>query len=162
VRAGPGRIALSLEPGERRILGRLVAELRTRLDDPAALAPDGALARLVPPAFPGDPDAEASYVALVRDDLLDGRRRRLALVEATIDRTELDDDEALAWMAVLNDLRLALGTVLGVTEDDEPTGPSPDDAQAFPRAVFAWLGWLVGSWVEVLEDTLPDATDDDP
>ena len=160
-RLGPDRIAVRLEAGERRVIGTLLAELRTQLDDPETAAPDGTLARLFPPAFPDDPEAEASYADLVREDLLDGRRQRLQTVMATLDARELDDQQAFAWMGVLNDLRLALGTTLGVTEDDDIRHPDADDPEAFRWAVFGWLAWLVGGFVEALEDTLPDVPDED-
>jgi hypothetical protein len=53
-------------------------------------------------------------------------------------------DEAPAWLGVLTDLRLALGTRLGVTEDNhEELAALPDDD---PRAgtfhVYDWLTFL--------------------
>ena len=162
VRDGPDRILVRLEPGERLVIGRMLADLRARLDDPDDVAPDGPLARLFPPAFSDDPDAEASYASMVRDDLLDGRRARIRVVEATFQDEAIDDEQALAWMGVLNDLRLVLGTSLGVTEDDEEvTAPDPGDPDAFRRAVYGWLGWLVGWFVEALEPTLPEVPDED-
>jgi hypothetical protein len=157
LRVGPDRIRVRLDAGERLLLGRLLADLRMRLDDPEKRA-GGALERLFPAAFPDDPEAEASYAALVREDLLDGRRARIRAVEATLDAEAIDDEQALAWMTVVNDLRLVLGTSLGVSEDDEgfPEAGHPD---AFRRAVYAWLGWVVGWLVEALEATLPEVPD---
>ena len=159
-RAGPGRLVLRLDPHERRILASLVAELRGELEDPESAVPAGALARLYPPAFPDDPDAEAAYADLVLADLVDTRRDRVAVVEATLDAEDLDDAQAAAWLGTLNDLRLVLGSSLGIEDGDEPTTRDPDDPDAMREAVFAYLGWLVAAFVDALADALPRVPDE--
>ncbi len=159
-RAGPGRLDLRLDPHERRILATLVAELRAELEDPASAAPSGALARLYPPAFPDDPEAEAAYADLVLDDLVDTRRDRVAVVAATLDAHDLDDAQAAAWLGTLNDLRLVLGSSLGIEDGDEARTRDPDDPDAIREAVFAYLGWLVGAFVDALADSLPRVPDE--
>ena len=144
------------------MIGTLLAELRTQLDDPETAAPDGTLARLFPPAFPDDPEAEASYADLVREDLLDGRRQRL---------DDRDGDARRAGARRRGGVRLdgraqrpAAGAGrprCGVTEDDDIRQPDAHDPDAFRWAVFGWLAWLVGGFVEALEDTLPDVPDED-
>jgi hypothetical protein len=59
-------------------------------------------------------------------------------------------------MGVLNDLRLVLGTQLGVTDDTEAVPIDEDDPDAERRIMFAYLGWLLGQFVDVLETALPD------
>ena len=86
---------------------------------PASAAAGGALARLYPPAFPDDPEAEAAYADLVLADLVDTRRERVAIVEATLDAEALDDAQAAAWLGTLNDLRLVLGSSLGIEDGDD-------------------------------------------
>lgn len=163
VRVGRDRFDLHLEPEERRIIGSLVGELRGELDDPQGSGPDGALARLYPPAFPDDPEAEASYADLVHADLVDVRRQRVALVEATVEAEVLDEAQASAWLGVLNDLRLVLGASLGISDDeDADRPPRPGEPDAMRRAVFAYLGWLVGSFTDALAEGLPEVPDEDP
>ncbi len=43
---------------------------------------------------------------------------------ATIDATDLDEQQLTAWLSSLNDLRLVIGTQLDVSEDEEP-GSTP-------------------------------------
>ena len=76
-------------------------------------------ARLYPSAAPEDPRADEAYRRLVHEDLEAGRRARIAIVEATLDATLIDDEQAEAWLHTLNDLRLVLGTRLAITEDAE-------------------------------------------
>jgi hypothetical protein len=160
LRAGPGRLVLRLDPHERRILASLVDQLRTELEDPESAAPDGALARLYPPAFPDDADAEAAYADLVHADLVDTRRDRVSVVAATLDADELDDAQGAAWLGTLNDLRLVLGSSLDIEEGDDPTTPDPDDPDGLREAVFAYLGWLVAAFVDALADALPRVPDE--
>ena len=53
-----------------------------------------------------------------------------------------------AWLGVLNDTRLVLGTRLGVTEDERELNPA--DPQAGAYAMYQWLTWLQGDLVEAL------------
>ena len=48
-------------------------------------------------------------------------------MSVTAKATWLDDEQLAAWLAALNDLRLALGSMLGVTEDEiePPMGDAP-------------------------------------
>jgi hypothetical protein len=50
---------------------------------------------------------------------------------------------------VLNDLRLALGTRLGITEDDDPD-LDPVDPAAQSRVIYYWLTALQDSVVQGL------------
>jgi hypothetical protein len=48
-------------------------------------------------------------------------------------------------------VRLTLGVVLGVTEDDDTEmAPPDDDPRAAGLATYHWLTWIQGSLVEVL------------
>ena len=116
-------------------------------------------ARLYPSAAPEDPRADASYRRLVHEDLEAGRRARIAVVEATLDARSLDDVQAGAWLQTLNDLRLVLGTRLGVSEDAESESVDPEDPQAAARILYAYTGWLEGQFVDVLAAALPDVAD---
>lgn len=158
-----GAISLRLGAQERTILAGLVGELREAVAMPgepwpgedAETAPDPAIERLYPPAFPGDPEADAAFRDLVRADLEDDRRDRVAVVDETLAATSLDEAQAAAWLGVLNDLRLVLGTRLGVTDETEAHPIDEDDPDADRRIVFAYLGWLLGQFVDSLAAGLP-------
>jgi hypothetical protein len=144
-----GDFLLRLPSGERDLLRTLPSQLRDALG-----TADPSLYRLSPPAYPDDPTRDAEYAELVGDDLLASRRRSLDLMQATMDAERLDEEQLVAWMGALNDLRLVLGTRLDVTEEtyDRPPPPNDPDAQAF--AVFVYLGWLEEQIVEALASGL--------
>src|SRR5437763_14201950 len=95
-----GRFELRLPPEERDVLRTLPGHLRELLatDDPS-------LARLRPPAYAEDPDAEAEYRRLVGDDLTAARLLALDVMERTVDARELDEEELAAWLGAITALR---------------------------------------------------------
>ena len=168
-RIGEDRFALRLDEHERRILGSLIDELREAirdradgLDDTAngwagpAGDPADPVARLYPPAFPDDAEAEAAWSELVRAGLDDARTRRLERMETTLMAEELDETAASAWLGALNDMRLVLGAQLGITEDEPPRVRS-GDPDATRRVIFDYLGFLVSAFVDALAEGLPEA-----
>lgn len=152
-RLGPDRYRIQLPEQEREVLRSLVPQLRELLttDDPS-------LTRLFPTAYPDDPERDAGYQALVRDELLEKRFASLDVLEATIDaadgRRELSGDELSAWMRALNDLRLVLGTRLDVTEDDDAGDIDPSDPDAPAWAIYHYLAMLLTFVVDALADDL--------
>lgn len=156
-----GDFDLRLPKAEREVLRVLPAQLRELLgsDDPA-------LGRLFPPAYEDDPDRTAEYDQLVRNDLLAGRLKSLEVMEATVDARRLTEDQIVAWLGALNDLRLTLGTKLEVTEDLDAEGVSEDHPQAHLFALYFYLGWLQEQIVEALASSVdpggtePESSDD--
>ena len=136
-RTRKGDFELRITAEERDLLRSLPGQLRELLetDDPS-------LQRLFPPAYLGEPEREAEYRRLMRDELLASRQASLDVMEATIDEKRLNEDQILAWLAALNDLRLVLGTRLDVTEDMYNEEVDPDDARAPALALYTYLGWL--------------------
>jgi Domain of unknown function (DUF2017) len=142
-RAGDFRLRLS--DGERELLRALPAELASLLADEPD---DPSLRRLFPPAYADDAEDEAEYRRLMRTELLAGRREALRVLEETADRERLDGEELAAWLGALNDLRLVLGTRLGVTEEVYERDLDPQDPRAHELAVYAYLTWLQEHVVE--------------
>ena len=158
VRRRPGdRFTISLPEPERALLRSLPGQMRELLttDDPA-------LRRLFPPAYAAEADAEAEgeYRDLMHQDLLDHRRSSLEVLEATVDRSEVDADELAAWMGAVNDVRLVLGTRLDVT-DDGPNVVPDDDPRAPAMALYHYLSMLLEEIIDALSRGLPDDGADD-
>jgi hypothetical protein len=143
-RGRDGRYRLRLPAGERallRDLPRQVIEL-VAAGDPSAR-------RLFPPAYPDDEQAEAEYQQLMRHQLLDHHRRALEVMEETLDADHLDEEQLLAWLSALNDLRLVLGTRLDVTE--EMDRPPPGDPNAPLFNLYSYLTWLQATIVDLVD-----------
>ncbi len=136
----PGRVKLHFDPAEAQLLDVLLGELAdvvTEPDDPAVGR------RLYPDALPDDDAANAQFRELTHEGLRTGRRERIAACRAELQTLPVrlgDDDVARRWLQVLNDLRLVLGTRLGVTDDGVPEPDDVDDeAGLAPYAVYDYL-----------------------
>jgi hypothetical protein len=155
VRRVAGGYRLTLGDEDRDVLRSIVERLEAALEEGG---PDAV--RLYPPAFPDDPDAEASYRAAVHDDLVTLRERRIGTFKKTLETERLDPGQAEAWLGVLTDVRLVLGTALDVTQDDDedPTAWSPEDPDALDRLCYLYAGVFVAQLVDAIASSMPDET----
>ena len=135
-----------LDEHERLLLGELLDELGTLLEDPD----NPELRRLFPPAY-ADAENDREYQELMRGQLQTGRKRALEVLESTVDQTSLSDEEADAWLRALNDARLVLGTELDVDEDLDWDGIGPDDPHSVEYAVYGYLSWIQEQLVAAAE-----------
>jgi hypothetical protein len=157
-------ISLALSPEAQAVLRRFATELVELLEGAGDTtgggtgggdAGDEPLKRLFPPAYAGADHAEheTEYRRLMGDDLRRGHKEAAELMLATLDAEELDDEQAEAWLRGLNELRLVVGTVLDVSEEDE--GPDdPDDPRASTYALYAFLTDLQAWLIEQMSDGL--------
>jgi len=123
-------------------------------DEPAEPPADPALARLLPDAYRDDPDAAGEFrrlteSALRRDKVAAAERMLAALPADGPGEVRLDPETTETWLTTLNDVRLALGTRLDVTE--EMAEPDPEDPDAPAYVVYLWLTELQGVLVEVAD-----------
>jgi len=109
--------------------------------------------RLFPTAYPDDPEREAGYQILSREELIDDRREAIALMRTTVTRSHMSVDELGAWMRIVNDLRLVLGTRLDVSEDDEDLDVDSPDLES--QLIYRELGYLLSEIVDAMTTTLP-------
>jgi hypothetical protein len=123
---------------------------------------DPALLRLLPDAYPDDPDASREFRRLTQDGL---RARKLANAISVLEslhtdskRIVLDQVQAHAWLTSLTDLRLVLGDRLGISDDPASQEWDEDELADDPRAgllaIYDWLGYLQETLVRVLEKRL--------
>jgi hypothetical protein len=138
-------------------------------DDPSRPT-DPVVLRLFPDAYRDDTEAADEFRRFTERGLREAKAGAAAAVLASLAaagpvesdepadagqekiQLSLDPDEADAWLRTLTDLRLALGTRLGVEEgDDERWKTLPDDD---PRRqvhdVYDWLGWVQETLVRAL------------
>lgn len=128
---------------------------------------DPALARLFPDGYTEDAQAAAEFRRYTEIGLRDAKVRNATIARASLNRDgavgdataeprdrrlRLSREEAEAWLGALNDLRLALGVRLDVTEEtDYSFTELPDDDPRAPMwQVYLWLGWLQETLVGAL------------
>lgn len=141
-----GTYTIRLDTDERDMLRTLLPQLRDLITER-----DSAAWRLFPNAYQDDPDSAAEYEEMVGDQLRDGRLNSIAIVERTLDATELNADQLQAWMGAVNDLRLVLGTRLDVTEDSEVSDYNTNTAQTL-FAAYSYLGYVLESIVTAITE----------
>ena len=149
-----GDVVARLDPAEAGIIGLLLDQLEQLLTAEADdVGDDPVLARLLPDGHRGDPELAAEFRELTESSLRSGKADDLSRVRASLPaaggEVRLDPDQAAAWLRCTNDLRLALGTRLDITEDTEP----PEDLtgeEGQQLAVYYWLTALQGSLVDAL------------
>ncbi len=112
------------------------------------------LKRLFPTAYADDPERDAGYQILTRGELVEQRRANVERVLESAGADHVGEDTVLAWMHVINDLRLVLGTMLDVSEDDHAV--DDDDPRADGLELYHVLGVLLESIVGALHANLPD------
>jgi uncharacterized protein DUF2017 len=143
-----------LVDAEAGIVGLLLDQLEQLLAaDPEDSGGDPVMERLLPPGHVSDPEIAADYRDLTEQGLRSGKADDLAVVRASLPpeggEIRLDDEQARAWLRTTNDLRLALGTRLGVTAETEPP-EDPADEEGSQLAVYYWLTAVQGSLVDAL------------
>ena len=111
------------------------------------------LARLFPSAYE-DHEQSAEFRRYTEATLRDGKRAdaQTMLDSAEPGRVELTQEQAQAWMRALNDVRLALGTRLEVTEEiHDEIAEMPEDDPRYPAYVtYDWLTYLQDTLVRAL------------
>jgi hypothetical protein len=137
-----------------------LAGLEALLRDPGPAGPrppaDPVLARLLPDGYRDDPEAAGEFRRYTEHGLRSAKwqaaRQMLDTLPDAGGRVMLDSDAAQAWLKALNDVRLALGVRLGVTEEfEEQWGRlRADDPLWAAFEVYAWLGAVQESLVRAL------------
>lgn len=136
----------------------LLVGLGEQLDDMLdSNAPE--LRRLFPTAYAEDEEKDAGYQILARSSLTDQRRAAIETVKRTADSEILTEDELTDWMALVNDLRLVIGTRLDVSEDDDRDTIDPDTPEGNLLEIYHLLTYLLHEIVSALSSGLPPGTD---
>lgn len=121
-------------------LGRLLPDFhRPDQDDLLAAGPVAA-------------DLNGGLRSLNEPQIIDAKLAAAQLLLATLPDgggdVALTPEEADGWLTALNDVRLALGAMLGITEDQPPL--APDDPHAGHHDVYQWLTVVQELLVEAL------------
>ena len=146
-----GRFAVSLSDQERTLLTEVCRQSRELLEaeDPSS---DPAVARLFPPAYQDDPLQNLEFEQAVGEAPRNGKLAAIATVERTARAAELSEDELLAWMGVVNDARLVLGTRIEITEQATERDFPPDHPHHETFGIYVYLTWLEDRMIRALGD----------
>ena len=136
-------------------LAALVGMADDALDNPE-LPDDPVLARLLPDAYRDDPDAAHEFRRFTESSLRSAKVQSAQTLLETLPagggKIRLSPPQAEAWLRSLNDVRLALGVRLGVTDDFDGLNSDvePDDPRYAYVQVYQWLAYIQGSLVAAL------------
>jgi hypothetical protein len=128
-------------PEERQVLQTLCREFLALL----AAGEDAALDRLLPDAYPDDPEASAEYAGYTRIRLARAKTEpaEAILVDlgAGADPVRLPPARTELWLRGLTDLRLVLHERLAESGRRDPMLEELSD----------WLGWLLSDLLETID-----------
>lgn len=164
LRQRDGSFRLNLPPDVRDLVVHLCGELRDVLTQADSTEP--ALRRLFPTAYHADPERDAEYQDLMRGELTASRLTALSRVIEVFDESDavISAGDLELFIQTLNAIRLLLGTMLDVNEDDpdepdpvpdDPDSDDPDSRKATYHHLYAYLGWLLEAAVATLVDAEP-------
>ena len=145
--------SLNIDASDRTTLNGLLDQLR----DVLMHEPSSDIARrLFPAAYHQDEQHEQEYQRLMRDELLSSRLASLSLTASLLEREMNSDsivlsaDELDALMRSINSLRLVLGTLLDVDEDEFEAHLAEDDPAYGQYQLYSYLGWLL-DWIVTVQ-----------
>jgi hypothetical protein len=167
-RTREGALLVTLHPQEVELLGEILRDLRALIEMPPG--ENAVSSRLYPRAYldPTEEDAEQQWQSLVHDDLVAARVDALDEVTRALAQENVPDDEGFVpvtideetegrLLTVLNDARLALGTIADVGEDldEEELHLMPSDPRWHLLRTYRYLTELQAELVDVLLAEVP-------
>jgi Domain of unknown function (DUF2017) len=155
---GTAAAAAALDAARPEEPAASLEEMAAMLGTAAPTSPpeDPVLARLLPDAYRDDPEAAGDFRRYTEQGLRSGKVAAAQTVLDTLPakggQVRLGPEDAQAWLRAINDVRLAIGTLLGITEDyeDELERGSWADPRSAYLEVYHWLGYVQDSLVRAL------------
>lgn len=155
--AKPGGIVVArFDVAELALLAQLSTQLTELLIEQSD--EDPALRRLLPDAYPDDPEASAEFRRFTADGLVERKLANASVLLASIGAAaasgtasgpatlRLDPPTVQAWLRSLGDLRLTIAVRIGIEQDGDEGTPGDPLAD-----LYDWLGYLQGSLVDALD-----------
>ncbi len=110
------------------------------------------MARLFPPAYPDDLLQNLDYERGAGNELLTQRLATIDEAEEALAASRVSEEQLMALLRAVNDLRLVYGVKLEVTEESGRSDFADDRSRA-TFDLYVWLGWLVEHIVSGLNDS---------
>jgi hypothetical protein len=171
-REDSGTVSAMFEPIEVDLLRQVTSQLLQLLGsidaDDAVMLAQPAVRRLLPDAYPDDPEAAAEFRRFTADGLLEGKLANAASVLGALGDDEqssgrldvpvhdplpvpivLDEQQVQSWLRTLTDLRLVVADRLQI----DPQGmPHLDDEESHVvNDIYNWLGMVQESLVYAID-----------
>ena len=162
-RGDDGRYTFSIDAEDRRVLNDLFGQFKEVLVDGQE---SETVRRLFPTAYHEDPEHDEEYQRFMRSELLASHLHSVdhvrSLIDASAESTsiQLAQSDLDALMKATNGIRLLLGTLLSVSEDDHDDIEESDPTYG-QHQLYAYLGWLLDWMVSAQAGAFP-VTDDSP
>ena len=114
------------------------------------------LARLFPDGYRDDPEAAGDFRRYTEGELRSAKLENATLLLLSLPDDAgdvlLDERTTQAWLAGINDGRLALGTALGVEAETDYSAVDVDSVDGQRLIIYDWLGRIQGALLDVLLD----------
>lgn len=160
-----GGVEITLDEATASLIGQLATHVDAVLEPPPVDDPleavvglrekpppvpdDPAVARLLPEAYRDDQAAAAEFRRRASDDLRSTKREAVRVLLETLPADGgtvlLAEAEVDAWLRTLTDVRLVLGTHLGLTDDasaEELEYLDEADPRAAMADIYLFLGYI--------------------
>jgi hypothetical protein len=111
---------------------------------------DPSLQRLFPPAHPDDMLENLDFERVAGAGLLGEKLAAHETLRRTARADRLTENEILAWMTAINDMRLVIGTRIDVQEESDPGDFADDPDRGGSFQLYVYLTWLLEAIVEAL------------
>lgn len=173
-REDSGTVSAMFEPVEVDLLRHVASQLLQLLasvdTDDAAMLAQPAIHRLLPDAYPDDPEAAAEFRRFTADGLLEGKIANAGVVLAALgddersDTTDwvdgsphdplpvpivLSEAQVQSWLRTLTDLRLVVADRLQI--DPSGTPQLEDEESQVVNEIYNWLGMVQESLVYAID-----------
>jgi hypothetical protein len=152
-----GGFTVNISRDEREVIGRLMDQLRALLT--TSPPTDDRIRRLFPAAYhaPSDRELDEEYQRLMRDELATSRLAGLDVVAHALAQRpgkSISSDEMMALLQALNSIRLVLGTLLDISEEDDLDAIDDGHPLSAEYHLYEYLNWLLDWAVRTAQEAL--------
>ncbi|WP_403024315.1 DUF2017 domain-containing protein [Salinibacterium sp. GXW1014] len=146
-----GAVVAQIEEAEVALLSTLARQAADVVA--AADFDDPAVGRILPDAYPDDPEASAEFRRFTQADLAGRKLANAGVILEALDEVRegelrLRPEQVQAWLRSLTDVRLILATRLGIQAEGDEDRPGVDPMM---RDVYDWLGFVQNSLIEAID-----------
>jgi len=122
------------------------------IDQSAQKPDDDVVLRLLPDAYQDDKEASNEFRRFTERSLRELKIKRAQFILENLPEPDksisIKPKDLEAWLTVLNDVRLALGTRVGISADDQEESITGEEEIDHAKDIYSWLTWLQSNLLE--------------